>query len=119
MAAPKGNRFASHDKPWTNALQRVLLQLEIKNADGKVIAKAGEALRLIAEETVLRAVAGDKDARKEIADRLDGKPTEFLNVNHTADPGNLSDEQLANIATGSGERVAEAPERAPKPSELH
>ncbi len=119
MPFPKGNRFASHDKPWTNALQRVLAQLEIKNADGKVIAKAGEALRLIAEETVMRAAAGDKDARKEIADRLDGKPTEFLNVNHSADPGNLSDEELADIARGSGERAAEATASAPKPSELH
>lgn len=119
MAAPKGNRFGSHDKPWTNALQRVLKQLEVKNADGQVIAKVGEALRLIAEETVTRAIAGDKDARKEIADRLDGKPTEFLNVNHTADPGNLSDDELANIASASRDRTAEAQESAPKPSELH
>ena len=95
MAFPKGNKFASHDKPWTNALQRVLAQLEVKDATGKVIAKAGEALRLIAEETVTRAVFGDKDARKEIADRLDGKPTEFVNVNATRDPAQMSTDELA------------------------
>lgn len=119
MGAPKGNRFGAHDKPWTNALQRVLAQLEVKDADGKVVAKAGEALRLIAETTVERACAGDKDARKEIADRLDGKPTEFLNVNHSTDPTNISDEQLANIATGSGNRTVEAQGSAPEPSQLH
>lgn len=119
MAAPKGNKFASHDKPWTNALQRVLAQLEIKSADGKVVAKAGEALRLIAETTVARAALGDKDARKEIADRLDGKPTEFLNVNHTADPGNLSDDDLANIASAGRNGVAAQESGTPKPGELH
>lgn len=95
MAAPKGNKFGSHDKPWTNALQRVLAQLEIKDADGKVLCKAGEALRLIAEATVQQAISGDKDARKEIADRMDGKPTEFVNVNHAQDPGAMSTDELA------------------------
>lgn len=68
MAAPKGNKFASHDKPWTDALRRVLAQYE----DGDV--KRGNALRKIAEVTIQQALAGDKDARKEIAERLDGKP---------------------------------------------
>ena len=95
MAAPKGNRFASHEKPWTNALQRVLAQLEVKDATGKVQVKAGEALRQIAEVTVMRALNGDKDARKEIADRMDGKPTEFLNVNHGRDPAEMSTDELA------------------------
>lgn len=94
MAAPKGNKFASHDKPWTNALQRVLAQLEVPGPEGKGI-KAGEALRAIAEATVLQAIAGDKDARKEIADRMDGKPSEFVNVNHSRNPGEMSTDELA------------------------
>lgn len=95
MAAPKGNKFGSHDKPWTNALQRVLAQLEVKDADGKVTIKAGEALRQIAETTVLQAIAGDKDARKEVADRMDGRPTEFVNVNHSRNPGEMTTDELA------------------------
>lgn len=114
MGAPKGNKFASHDKPWTNALQRVLAQLEVKDADGKIIAKAGEALRLIAEETVRRAMAGDKDARQEIANRMDGKPTEFLDVNHRRDPAMMSTDELAaeiarERASESSKREAESP----------
>lgn len=119
MSAPKGNKFASHDKPWTNALQRVLAQLEIKDESGKVQMKAGEALRQIAEVTVMRALAGDKDARKEIADRMDGKPTEFLNVNHTQDPAALSDNELASIAARSRDRVAAQETSEEKPSQLH
>lgn len=95
MAAPKGNKFASHDKPWTNALTRVLAQLEVKDETGKTKIKAGEALRQIAEVTVMRALGGDKDARKEIADRLDGKPTEFVNINHASDPREMSTDELA------------------------
>jgi hypothetical protein len=117
MAAPKGNKFASHDKPWTNALQRVLTQLEVKDADGKVVAKAGEALRLIAEVTVQRAIAGDKDARKEIADRMDGKPSEFLNVNHSRDPAEMSTDELA--AEILRERANQPGPSQEQPSKLH
>lgn len=95
MAAPKGNKFASHEKPWTDALRRVLAQLEVKDEAGKVQVKAGEALRQIAEVTVLAAIGGDKDARKEISDRLDGRPSEFVNVNHSRDPREMSTDELA------------------------
>ena len=46
--------------------------------DGKV--KAGEALDKIAEGLVRDAVAGDKDARKEIGERLDGKAHQSVGV---------------------------------------
>ncbi len=117
MAFPKGNKFASHDKPWTNALQRVLAQLEVKDANGKVIAKAGEALRAIAERTVELAIMGDKDARKEISDRLDGKPSEFVNVNTTRDPSMMSTDELA--AEIARERAAEPRTGEAKSSGLH
>lgn len=117
MGAPKGNKFASHEKPWTNALQRVLAQMEVKDKDGKVIAKAGEALRMIAEVTVERALAGDKDARKEIADRMDGKPSEFVNVNHSHDPQEMTTDELA--AAILRERADQARGGEAKPSKLH
>lgn len=117
MAFPKGNKFASHDKPWTNALTRVLAQLEVKDASGKVLAKAGEALRQIAEVTVYQALNGDKDARKEIADRLDGKPSEFVNVNATRDPALMTTDELA--AEIIRERARKPSGGEAEPSQLH
>ena len=113
MAAPKGNKFASHDKPWTNALERVLKQLETGNV------KAGEALRAIAEVTVIKAIEGDKDARKEIADRLDGKATEYVNITHRKDARELTDADLADIAAGSSNRTSETPGSEEKPTSIH
>lgn len=117
MAFPKGNKFASHDKPWTNALQRVLAQFETPDEKGKAGIKAGEALRLIAEATVMQALAGDKDARKEISDRLDGKPSEFVNVNHSRDPGAMTTDELATeILRG---RAAESGSSSESPTSVH
>ncbi len=117
MSAPKGNKFASHDKPWTNALQRVLKQFEMADPNGKVKVKAGEALRMIAEATVMQALAGDKDARKEIAERLDGKATEFVNMNYSRDPAEMSTDELA--AEILRERAAKPDSGAEQPSSVH
>ena len=117
MAAPKGNRFASHDKPWTNALQRVLAQLEVKDDTGKVTVRAGDALRQIAEVTVLSALVGNKDAIKEIADRLDGRPTDNVNVNHSRDPGAMSTNELA--AEIIRRRASEAGSSSEIPPSVH
>lgn len=68
--APLGNRYSAHDKPWTNALQRALARYE----DPTEKIKAAQALNRIADKTVKAALEGDKDARKEIAERLDGRP---------------------------------------------
>lgn len=68
--APKGSRNAAHDKPWTNALERALAQYSA----GKLT--AGKALRSIADGVVRDALAGDAVARREIAERLDGKPVQ-------------------------------------------
>jgi hypothetical protein len=69
MAAPHGNQNAKKAKDWENALRRVLAQYE--NVEAKI--SKGEALTKIAEQCVVQAIAGDKDARAEIANRLDGK----------------------------------------------
>lgn len=68
--APKGSRNAAHDKPWTNALQRALSRYTAKDV------KALQALNRIADGVVRDALAGDAAARKEIAERLDGKPVQ-------------------------------------------
>jgi len=74
QGAPLGNKNAAKAKVWEGAIRRALAQLE----DPELNVKAGEALAKIAETVVRKAVTGDKDAIKEIGDRLDGKPVQGL-----------------------------------------
>jgi hypothetical protein len=67
MAAPLGNQNARKAKDWEKALRRVLAQYESEKVP------KGEALAKIAEACVIQAMAGDKDARAEVANRIDGK----------------------------------------------
>lgn len=114
--APKGNRNARKSKDWESALRRALAQYEDRASN----ISPGEALRKIADNVVKLALAGSKDAINEIACRLDGKPTEHIQGeilhHHTSD---LSDEQLAAIASGSSEGVAEPSDSPPEPSGVH
>ncbi len=68
--AQPGNKNGVHDKPWTKALERALLQYNAKGI------KAGEAIRRLADRVVRDALAGDAVATREIAERLDGKPVQ-------------------------------------------
>lgn len=74
MAAPLGNQNAKKAKRWQDALVKALARFE--NDELKI--KAGEALDKIAEGVVLDALKGDKDARAEIGNRLDGKPPQGI-----------------------------------------
>ena len=65
--APQGNKNAAKAKVWEGALRAALAQFESKDI------KKGQALRKVAETVVTQALAGNKDAWKEIGDRLDGK----------------------------------------------
>jgi ribosomal protein L17 len=85
MAAPKGNKNASKTKDWEHTLRRVLTSFELKGEDAESTIKRGEALRKIAERCVMQALAGDKDARQEIANRLDGKPSEHVQIDQTVE----------------------------------
>jgi hypothetical protein len=85
--APLGNRNAVKSKPWEEALKRAL-------------ARAGNSVELglnpIADWVVAAAVGGDIEAIREIACRLDGKPTEHVQVDQTieinvGDSSNLTD----------------------------
>lgn len=80
--APQGNQNAAKGKRWQDALVKALAQYE--NKEGKI--KRGQALAKVAEMVVMRALVGDKDAWKEIGDRLDGKAAQSLEV--TGDPDN-------------------------------
>lgn len=68
MGAPLGNQNAS--KQWKKSLEKALARL------GGTDVESG--LAIIADKVVNSAAAGDKDAWKDIADRLDGKPAQTI-----------------------------------------
>ena len=68
MSAPLGNKNATKNRPWAEALNRALL------------AEDGKKLRALADKLVDRALDGDVIALKEIGDRMDGKPAQAHEV---------------------------------------
>ncbi len=82
--APLGNKNARKAKDWENALRRVLTQYATDAVP------QGEALAVIARTCVEQAMAGDKDARTEIANRLDGKPAQIVIGDADEDPVQVS-----------------------------
>ncbi len=116
MAAPKGNKNAKKAKDWEGALRRALAQYE--DTANKIA--PGEALRKIAENVVKLALAGSKDAINEIACRLDGKPTEYIETDVTHRyASELTDDELEAIASGSGDGASEAQESPPSSTPVH
>jgi hypothetical protein len=104
MAAPKGNQFARKAKDWERSLRRALENYENKEEG----VDRGQALYHAAQRVVRAAVAGDWDAIEHIACRLDGKPTERVEIDAThkhfneLTPAEI-DERIARIT----ERIAE------------
>lgn len=66
MAAPEGNKNATKNKPWAEAIHRALL------------AEDGKNLRALADKLIARALEGDVSALKEIGDRADGKSVQAV-----------------------------------------
>jgi len=116
MAAPRGNQNARKAKDWEGALRRALSQYE--DPENKI--RPGEALKRIAENVIKLALAGSKDAISEIANRLDGKATEHVeaHVSHYL-VSELTDDELATIATGSSEGASEASSGSEEPAGIH
>lgn len=102
MAAPKGNQNAAKGARWRDALERAL-----DSYSSGTIAE-GRALFAIAKKVVEQAIEGDKDARAEIANRLDGKPTEYREsvVHKTIEHRTVSetDRQIAEMLTDGQDR---------------
>ena len=74
MAAPRGNKNAAKGKRWEGALTKALARY----SDDAV--KAGQALDSIALVVVKQALEGDREAIAEIANRLDGKPQQAVQL---------------------------------------
>jgi hypothetical protein len=72
VPAPEGNNNAGKGKAWSGALRAALAQYKAKGVP------EGQALRKLAEKVVAQALEGNKDAWKEIGDRLDGKPAQAI-----------------------------------------
>ena len=76
MGAPLGNKNATKSKPWTEAINRVLVQED------------GKKMRELAEKLVAKALEGDVSALKEVGDRMEGKPAQSIEASG-ADGGPL------------------------------
>jgi len=72
VGAPLGNKNNTKTKPWSQAIKFALEDY----SQGQV--ERTMALRAIAKKMIEQAIDGDKDARKEIGDRLDGKPVQAI-----------------------------------------
>lgn len=89
-----------------------MLRLEI-NAAGSDYKR----LRAIARKLLDLAEGGDLQAIQQVADRLDGKPAQESNISVVrVNASELSDNELADIAAGSGEDAAD---EAIDPSQLN
>lgn len=75
MGAPIGNQNAS--KQWKKSLEKALARLGGTDVDS--------GLAVIADKVVAAAASGDKDAWKDIADRLDGKPAQSVTLSGDED----------------------------------
>ena len=71
--APIGNKNATKSRPWAAAINRALAQRSLKEQK--------EALDLLAEKLLAQCDEGDMHALKELGDRLDGKPSQVVDLN--------------------------------------
>lgn len=81
-----------------------MLRVAIKEAheDGK------DRLRAVADALVMKAMTGDVPAIREIADRLDGKAVQQVDLYvPDAKPSTLTDTDLEHIAAGSSDGTPE------------
>ncbi len=83
----------------------------VREAILRALEKGGQspedALVPMAETILAQAKAGDVASFREIADRLDGKPSQQVEMTVTrGEPKELSEDELKRIAAGSGAGTA-------------
>lgn len=72
VGAPQGNHNAAKGKRWQKALEKALARIGEGDMD--------VGLSKIADKVIAAAFEGDKDAWKDIADRLDGKAAQSVTL---------------------------------------
>ena len=77
MSAPIGNKNAAKAKEWEQALKRAMA----RKAEGDF----RNTLDVIASGVVDLAMGGNKDAWQEIANRMDGKPAQAIEIGSDPD----------------------------------
>lgn len=77
MAAAPGNQYAVKAKRWSQAIDRALANRS--RADGI------EALDALAEKLLTLADQGDLGALKELGDRIEGKPSQAIDLGSDPD----------------------------------
>lgn len=77
MGAPVGNQNAASAKEWQQSLRRAMA----RKADGDFRI----TLDRIADRVVDSALDGDRESWQEIANRLDGKPAQSVDVGNKDD----------------------------------
>ncbi len=95
--------------PAAVALEIEALRMELALAEKGIPTPAPEgSLRYAARALLIRA-AVDTAAFREVGDRLDGKPAQTTDVNiRHVKASQIGDDELADIALGRGEGIAEA-----------
>lgn len=102
MGFQKGNKLATKNRIWTEAIKRAIRH-EFGGQEWE------QALRDAALPLVRAARKGDLVALKEIGDRLEGKPhqTSEVTVNKVTNLEELPTHELERIALGSREGIVE------------
>jgi len=77
--APLGNKNGAKKRlPWQQALKRALTRLAADDGEDKPNYRRG--LDRVAKSVVKQAADGNKDAWQEIANRIDGKPVQGIEL---------------------------------------
>ena len=99
------------EKSFANML-RIAISEAVMSEDGTSKPK----LRMVAEMLVTKALEGDMSAIREVADRLDGKAAQAVEISAPDAPSRLTDAELELIATASSSGAFETP---PSKSQLN
>lgn len=112
--APKGNKNARKAKVWTEALKKALRHYHDEDV------QVGTALYRIAWRVVRDAIHADhKDGYSEIANRLEGKATEHVEISTDREIHQYTDDELIAIAFGSRDGVSGEEGSSPESPEVH
>jgi hypothetical protein len=96
----------STEKAFENALRAAVNAEDPKTKRRK--------LQMIAESVVTAATAGESWAVNIVADRLDGKPAQSMDMTvRRLGAKELTDDDLADIAAGGSDGAADAPDNPP------